>query len=183
MVSTLVWRERLEEWAEAPAGVFNDALLRRRGILCLSFTKTCSIGFDQSYQGAKRTSRAPAARIIERHLLPCGAGIYLEDDDVAASFGFDETARRRSKTLTVDGPSITRRRVDPIAARGLRDEGHRLQWPSRAFATSLFAFRTQPHHAGHARLTQSLPREGRVAVDEDETGWIDAGLTRLPAFT
>jgi len=38
------------------------------------------------------------------------------------------------------------------------------------------AFRTPAAQRCHIRLDPSL-------VDEDETGWIDAGLTRLPAFT
>src|ERR1700722_15409803 len=49
------------------------------------------------------------------------------------------------------------------------------QWPCGALATSLRPFGPQPRRC-HIRLDPSL-------VDEHETGWIDAGLMRLPALT
>ena len=45
------------------------------------------------------------------------------------------------------------------------------------------AFRTPAAQRCPIRLDPSLVRLDPSLVDEDETGWIDAGLMRLPALT
>jgi hypothetical protein len=55
------------------------------------------------------------------------------------------------------------------------------QWPCRALATSLRPLGPQPRRGVMFVLIQVFRLDPDL-VDEDETGGIDAGLTRLPAF-
>src|SRR5271169_6365427 len=80
------------------------------------------------------------------------------------------------------GPSITR----GASIRSQRRAAIKVivfQWPCGALATSVRPFGPQPRSGALFVLTKACPREGGGLVDEDQTGWIDAGLTRLPAFT
>jgi hypothetical protein len=71
------------------------------------------------------------------------------------------------------GPSITSG-VDPIAAQR-SDEGHGFPVAMPRLGHKPAALGTPAAQRRHVRLDPGL-------VDEDETGGIDAGLTRLPAF-
>ena len=119
--------------------------------------------------------RAPAARISDGRLLPCGSREIVEDDDVALFRGGNENLLDiGEETLAIDGAVNHERRVDPIAAEGC-DEGHGFPVAMRRPGHKPATLGTPAAQRRHVRLDPGI-------IDEDKTGGIDAGLTRLPAF-
>jgi hypothetical protein len=158
--------------------VFSTVRSAASRILCLSFAKTCSIG---AVGRQKEYARASSADHGTNACSAVGAEI-VEDDDVPFFQGWDENLLDiGGETLAVDGAVDHERRVDLVATQG-GDKVIVFHWPCGALATSLRAFRTPAAQRCHIRLDPK-PAPAKGLVDEDETGWIDAGLMRLPALT
>ena len=165
----------MEERAEASPSVFDGPLC---GVAHSVFELREDL-LDRVEIGAigrqKEHARAGGADHGTDACSPVGSEI-VEDDDVAFFQGWDENLLDiGGETLAVDGAVDHERRFDPIAAEG-GDKGHRFPVAMRGLGHKPAASRTPAAQRCHIRLDPSL-------VDEDETGWIDAGLTRFPAFT